>query len=271
VGQVSDPYDDEDEDLEITVAGLSDEPADAVEETTPDGKVIDTDADVVERLGEEVEFDLQDWSTPEHDAITRRLVTEGVLHHWDDLKLVIAKADQQQVEGVLDEVGGAGDPLDGDRDQVAYDLTEWEEDRLVTLGDALGEAGVDFDWDGDELFVYEDDEQRVDELIDQVAHPHELDAEDDAEDGGAELMGELFVVADRLQHDPDNHEISVSLLDLSRVVDKAQPPFGMAGAQWEKIKKQVDELSTALTSVPIDENSAGAAARDLRDTLRPFV
>lgn len=271
VGNISDPYDDEDDDLEITIAGLSDEPTDAAEETTPDGQVIETDADVLERLGEQVEFDLGDWSTPEHEALTRRLVTDGVLHHWDDFKLIVSQDDQDKVESVLDEVAGGGEPLDSERDQVAYDLTEWDEDRLVALGDALDEADVAFDWDGDELFVYEEDEQRVDGLIDKVSHPHELEAEEDDEDGGAQLMGELFIVADRLQRDPDNHEISVSLLDLSRVVGKAPPPYGMAAQLWDEIKKQTEKLSTELTAAPIDENTAAAAAGDLRNMIRPYV
>lgn len=273
VGQVSDPYDDEDDEVEVSLAGLSDEPADAATETTPDGQVKTTDADIVEGLGEEVEFDLSGWSEPEHEALTRRLVTEGVLHHWDDYRLVISLDDQSRVEQVLDEVGGGeGEALDGDRDQVAYDLAEWDDDRLVVLGDALAEADIPFDWDDDELFVYEVDEQRVDELIDKVAHPHELAAEDDQdEDGGAELMGELFVVADRLQRDPDSHEMSVTLLDLSRVVEKSSPPYGLTGAQWGQIKQRVEDLSAELTAAPIEENTAAAAARDLRDTIRPFV
>ena len=56
------------------------------------------------------------------------------------------------------------------------------------------------------LFVHEIDEQRVDEMIDAIVRP---DAVADADDGRrcrrARGDGELFVAADRLVHDPDDH------------------------------------------------------------------
>jgi hypothetical protein len=271
VGQVSDPYEDEDdEEVQVTVADLPDDPADGEEPTTPDGRALAVDTDYDE-LTDDVTFDLSDWGGPEHEAVTRRLIEDGVRHHWDDHKLVVPSVDAERAQQVVDEIGGVGEALDESRDQVAYDLDEWDDDRLVTLGDALDEAGVPFEWDGQELFVYEEDEQQVDEIIDGVAHPHEIDAESDDEDGGGELMGELFVVADRLQNDPDSHEAAVTLLDLSRVAEKAPAPYGLAPKEWERIQGLVEDLSRTIQDTEIDENTVAAAARDLRGALRNYV
>ena len=268
MGQVSDPYPDDDDDLGITISDLPGEPVGASAEATPEGEVPETaDDDLIDDL----EVDLSDWSTPEHDAVTRHLVDQGIRHHWDEFKLYVPRAEQERVDVILDDVGGVGEPLDNNRNQVAYDLSDWDDDRLMALGDALDEAGVAFDWDGEELFAYEDDEQLLDQVIDGVAHPHELDVESDEGDAGAELLGELFIASDRLQNDPDNHEMSVTLLDLSRVVDKAAVPYGLAEKEWQQIKDRVEILSRALTDSPIDENTAGAAASELRNTVRPYV
>lgn len=275
MGQVSDPDDDlndeltvEDDDVDIALDGLPDEPLDGEEHRTPDGKPLETDED---RPVDDVVIDLTDWSTLEHDAVTRRLVDESIPHHWDGLKLVVARSDDDRTQAVLDEVGGTGEPLDPDVDQVAYDLTEWDDDRLVALGETLEDEEIPFDWDGDELFVYAEDEQMVDELLDKVSHPDELDAEEDDGDGGAELLGELFVAADRLQHDPDNHETCVILIDLANVVKKASAPYGLAPKEWDRISERVGDLSSLLKELDPDENSVLAAARDLRDAVRRYV
>lgn len=273
MGQVSDPKDDhndepDDDDVGIAIDGLPDELPDGEEHRTPDGALLETDED---RPVDDVEIDLTDWSTLEHDAVTRRLVDESIPHHWDGLRLVIARSDEDRAQAVLDEVGGAGEPLDPDTDQVAYDLSEWEEDRLVALGEALEDEEIPFDWDGDELFVYADDEQMVDELLDKVAHPDELEAEEDGGDGGAELLGELFVASDRLQHDPDNHEACVILIDLANVVKKASAPYGLATKEWDRISERVADLSSRLKETDPDEDAVLAAARDLRDAVRPYV
>jgi hypothetical protein len=298
VGQLSDPFQQgEDDELGITISGLPgelDEP-DPPGTTPADATPVDGDGDGgvgasadatpgdpaagegddeggQDDDGEGVVYDLGDWSEIERQAITERLREAGIPHGWEGTSLLVADVDEAAVENVLDIVEGEADePLDSDRDQVAYDLSEWEDDQLTVLVHELRGAGVAHAWDGDELYVYSDDEQAVDELFDRVAHPHELEAEDDDGPAGGELLGEIFVAADRLQRDGEDHEGTLSLLQLDQALDGADPPYGLGAPEWAHLQERVVALGDLLMADTLDQDAVMASAGELRTALRPFV
>jgi hypothetical protein len=272
VGQLSDPYEQaEDEGLGITISGLPGE----LDEPEPDGEAVaggEPDAD--DATDVEVVYELDDWSEIERGAVADRLREAGIPHGWDGTSLHVAEADEAAVENILDIVEGDNEAaltLDTVRDQVAYDLSDWDDDRLTALVDEFDAAGIAHGWDDDELFVYAADEQAVDELLDRVAHPHELAPETDDGPAGAELLGEVFVVADRLQHDPDDHEGTVSMLDLGHAVEGADPPYGLGPKEWDHLRGRVGALCSQLRASKVDEDAVIDAARDLRNALRSYV
>jgi hypothetical protein len=296
VGQLTDPYSQgEDDEAEFTISGLPGEllepDDDPLVAERAGGEATGGDAgtsrsgegagsgsadapgsgDAPDDADEELVFELDHWSDLERGAVTDRLTEAGVPHWWVDAALHVSEVDRASVEAVLDTVDPADEPLDDDRDQVAYDMSDWDDDRLGTLADELDEAGLDSAWDGDELFVYADDEQAVDELIDKVSHPHELAPEpDDGEHGGA-LLGELFVAADRLQHDAEDHESTVRLLDLAKAVEKGEAPYGLADKDWAHLTERVQGLAELLRADKVDADAVLETAGDLRTSLRPYV
>jgi hypothetical protein len=291
VGQLSDPYEQgEDDGLGITISGLPGELDDpdpdpddvdaadaraadraADDRGTDDGGAADAGADDGPD-GVEVVYELDDWSEIERQAVADRLREAGIAHGWQGTSLHVAAVDEAAVENVLDIVEGeSAEPLDTAHDQVAYDLSDWDDDRLTALVDALDGAGIAHAWDGDELFVYAADEQSADELLDRVAHPHELPAEDDDGRGGGELLGEVFVAADRLQRDPGDHEGTVSMLDLGHAVDATAVPYGLAPRDWGHLQERVTALCRQLRARTVDEDAVMDAARELRNALRPYV
>jgi hypothetical protein len=272
VGQLSDPYEQaEDEGLGITISGLPGE----LDEPEPDaGAVPGGEPGPDATAGIEVVYELDDWSEIERSAVTDRLREAGIPHGWDATSLHVAEADEAAVENILDIVEGDNEAaltLDGEQDQVAYDLSDWADDRLTALVDELDAARIAHGWDEDELFVYAVDEQAADELIDRVAHPHELPPETDDGPAGAELLGEVFVAADRLQHDPDDHEGTVSMLDLGHAVEGADPPYGLGPKEWDHLRGRVGALCSQLRASKVDEDAVIDAARDLRNALRSYV
>jgi hypothetical protein len=272
VGQLSNPYEQgEDEGLGITISGLPGE----LDEPEPDGDAVPGGGPEPNgAAGAEVVYDLDDWSEIERGAVTDRLREAGIPHGWEATSLHVAEADEAAVENILDIVEGdheAALTLDTEQDQVAYDLSDWDDDRLTALVDELDAAGIAQAWDEDELFVYATDEQAVDELLDRVAHPHELPPEADDGPAGAELLGEVFVVADRLQHDPDDHEGTVTMLDLGHAVEGADPPYGLGPKEWDHLRGRVGALCTQLRAQKVDEDAVIDAARDLRNALRSYV
>lgn len=282
VGQLSDPYSRSDDDeAAFRLAGLpgephepGDEPVDALDRASDEGPD-DGPAGQRGHPGDDDEpilvHELDDWSEGERREATDRLAAAGIAHWWVDAALHVGERDGAAVESLLDRVEGVDEPLDGARDQVAYDMSEWDDDRLSTLAAALRVAGVRYGWDDDELFVYADDEWTVDDLIDEVAHPHELPAEDDDGAAGAELLGELFVAADRLQHDPGHQEGVGALLDIEGELTTAGAPYGLAPREWDRLRGLAGDLAEHLRARSVDEDAAMEAAGELRSALRRYV
>ena len=267
VGQLSDPYQqgEQDDEAGIVLSGLPGEPDETEPPGASGGGAGPSDADTVV-------YDLDDWSEIERQAVAERLREAGIPHAWEGTSLQVAAADEAPVDNVLDIVEGeAGPPLDDDRDQVAYDLTDWDDDHVTTLVHELGEAGIAHAWGDDELFVHADDEAAVDALLDRVAHPHELAAEPDDGPVGAVLLGDIFVAADRLQHDGEDHEGTAAVLDLGDRLDESRPPYGLDRNEWSHVCERVSGLTTLLRADSVDREAVRDAARDLRTVLRPYV
>jgi hypothetical protein len=287
VGQLSDPYDQgEDEGLGISIAGLpgdllepdpaherpADAPAGAAghDERGDGGDAAGGAGDAAE--GEALVYDLDDWSAIERQAISDRLREAGVPHGWEGTSLQVAAVDEAAVENVLDLVEGeAEQPLDPDRDQVAYDLSEWDDDQVHALGRALRAAGVAYSWDAEELYVYADDEAAVDELFDRVAHPDEIEAEEDDGEIDGEVLGDLFVAADRLQRDPEDPDGVLVVLRQGEPLDPEHPPYGIGRPEWAHLCGKVTAVADLLAADEVDEDAVIASAADLRTALRPYV
>jgi hypothetical protein len=263
VGQLSDPYEQGEDELGITISGLPgqvDEPSDAPVDAPVDGE------------DEVVVFDLDEWSDMERSAATDRLREAGIPHGWEGTSLHVAAGDEAPVANVLEIVEGEAAPaLDDEHDQVAYDLSEWDDDPLTTLERELQSAGISYAWDGDELYVYARDEEAVDDLVDRVAHPHQLVAEPDDGPAGAELLGDLFVAADRLQRDGEDPDGTITVLELGQGIEESEPPYGLGRPEWQHLCERVTALGDALLADDVDPDAVMASARDLRTALRPYV
>jgi len=279
VGQLSDPFENQQDDEfeDVSISGMPIEP----DEPPPDDSAPEDapgDGDAI--------YDLDDWSELERQAVTDRLREAAIPHAWEGTELHVAAEDEAPVENILDMVEGESDdededgedvedapePLDASRDQVAYDLAEWDDQQVDALVDELTNAGIDYAWDEDELYVYADDEEAADEVFDKVSAAAE-EAGADGDDGiaGAELMGGLFVAADRLQHDSEDHEGVISILETSKVIEGSDPPYGVGKPEWKHLVEQVLSLSDLLLEDEIDDEAVTTQARDLRTSLRPFV
>lgn len=59
-------------------------------------------------------------------------------------------------------------PRDPDVESVRYDLSEWSINQRADVAAALAEAAIAHSWDGDELVVPAETEERVDEILDEI-------------------------------------------------------------------------------------------------------
>lgn len=217
---------------------------------------------------DELVYDLDDWNEQARAALRDRLETLGVPHRWEEAALVTSAADEAWIERIMDQV--EDDlllTLDPEVAQIAYELADWDVSTRERLFDLLEADAVPYGIDGDELYVQEIDEQRVDELVERILDP----AAPQRDGAGPDLMGELFVAADRLAHDPVDHEGTLTLIDVLRTAGTSAPPYGMDKVWWDGVISHADQLVVLLDSPASDLGGVADQAAQLRDQLRPYV
>jgi hypothetical protein len=241
---------------------------------------------------DEVRFDLSDWPPPVREQLRERLDLFMVVSHWaDDTTLVVTDPlDLVYLDRVLGQVreqaqrGDTGAPAADDAaeepaiEEIGYDLDGWDEVNRSVLFAALEAEGIAFRIalpedgpDGDvaeELIVAEADEVRVDEIIDGIVEPED---DDDRPAAPPELLGELFVAADRLSHDPDDSGAQRALRGGAEAARDGAPPFGVERAWWRTVAEQANELVLRLGAHGVEHDEVAERAAALRDVLRPFV
>ena len=161
-----------------------------------------------------------------------------------------------------------------DEDEVDYDLGEWQVGERSSATTALLEAEIPYRWEQNLVLVVPAvAEDEVDVLLDELDEVEELEEDDVAVDGGAmaqEAMGDLFVAADRLQHDPLDEKMAADLLMAAGTVSASAAPYGIERTVWRQIQGLSSTLATDLEEAA-DEETVAADARALREYLRDLV
>ncbi len=164
--------------------------------------------------------------------------------------------------------------LDDRSDEAGYELDDWPASARGKVTTSLEERGIPARWEpGLVLVVREVDAEAVDDLLDDLDDddwPDEDDAADDDGRAAHEAMGDLFVAADRLMHEPWDEGVGADLVDAAGRVTVNPPPFGIEPVAWA----QVQELASAVVG-DLDADSPEEVvvtdARTLRDVLRHYV
>ncbi len=220
---------------------------------------------------DELVYELDDWDEDARRALTEALLAAGLTHEWEGPTLVVQASDEDAVERLLDQVDDElALALDPSVEKVAYDLSQWTDDQREGVVDVLCDAGIPHGWDGDELYVHEIDEQRVDELLSSITDP-EAPATGGDGTAAADAMGELFVAVDRLMHDPQDHEGTLSLIDATRMAAGAGVPYGIDATLWSEVLASAADLASLVERSSPDEDAVIDRATALRDRLRPLV
>lgn len=164
-------------------------------------------------------------------------------------------------------------------EEVEYSLADWEVPERVAAVSAMADVDIPYRWEpGLVLVVPAVAEEEVDLLLEELGGAVDDDDEDD--DSGADeadggeaaqnAMSDLFVVADRLQHDPADPELGTSVTELAELVGESGPPYGIERPVWRRIQALAAAVATALDD-GADDEAVAADARSLRDFLRDLV
>jgi len=226
---------------------------------------------------DEVAYELDDWSGESRLLVDGLLINQGIAHVWEAGTLVVRSEDEAAVDQIIDEIEITTVPaLDPDADKLAYEVGSWTDAQRTELADALGAAGIPYEWDeAGDLLVLESDEVRVEELLDAFEFPDALDAglAEDAGDGLAaqEVMSALFVSSDRLMHDARDSEGVLSLVDAAARARTLALPFGFEREVWDGIVARAGALSDQFERDVDDDDEITERATELRNMLRNYV
>jgi len=247
--------DEDEEDGEVQLSGLE----------HLDGPGGDDDA--------EITFELDEWSEADRRLLADRLVTLGAPHEWEGTTLVVAAADEAWVERIMDQVDdelSSGPGVDDEQEeQVAYDLSEWDDESCMTLLDALSADTIPYGLDGDELYVSAVDEKRVDEIVAALTTPGAT-----LTVGGPasfEAMNELFIAADELSNDPDDKGATRAIVEVARAAAGASAPFGTEAGWWDGVVARAGALADLVEAPHSDPELVVELASALRAELRPYI
>jgi len=158
-------------------------------------------------------------------------------------------------------------------DEVEYDLGEWPAAERGAATTALGGAEIPYRWEAELVLVVPAvTEDEVDRLFDELEETDELD-DDGSVDGGEEAQGamaDLFVAADRLQHDPADVDLAADVVEAATTVRACLPPYGIERPVWRQIQGLASTLVGDLEEAA-EEDVVSADAQAVRDYLRDFV
>ncbi len=221
--------------------------------------------------GDEITFELDEWSDQDRAVLRDRLETLGAPHSWEGTTLVVAAANEAWVDRIMDQVDEDLSTAleEEDDEQVAYDLSEWDDDSCLRLLDALAAETIPYGLDDDELLVASADEARVDEIVGAITTPGAT-----LTVGGPasfEAMSELFVAADVLSHDPDDKSGVADLVKGARAAAGASAPYGMEPAWWDGVVARAGALADLVESPTPDSEQVTELAAGLRNELRPYI
>lgn len=162
----------------------------------------------------------------------------------------------------------------GDHEVVVYELDDWTSEERDELEVRLAAEGVEHSWDSDtELVVGEDDEERVDALLDVLEGadglaPSDVDDGDDDE-ANYELISTLFVASDRLSEgSPDT--LGDEFVAAAEAVANMALPFGVDPDEWEQVLRIAGAVRSDVASGAPRER-VNREATTLRDLLRGYV
>ncbi len=164
--------------------------------------------------GDEVGFELEEWSAGERGRLSASLRERGIAFRWEPgLVLVVGVSEEDLVDAILDDMES--------------------DDRVDRL------RGVDDDFDDD----FDDDEEDDDD-----------GGGGDSGERAHAAMGDLFVAADRLIQRPDDGRIAEQLVAATVIVQESRPPYGFEPVAWLQIRELAAAALEAVESDAGDES-----------------
>lgn len=252
------------------------EPVDAepVDAEPVDAEPIEVEAT---EFDDHVDYEIADWSGQSRSLLDSMLTSEGIDHIWQGTTLSVRVDDEAATDALIEVVTQtASHGLDSDRARVVYEVGTWSAAMQTSLADALGIAEVPFEWDENgDLVIYEDDEERVEEILDAMPDPDDPDAVDTDGVDVQEILSKLWESVGTLAKKPTDSDAVLAAIESGDRLEHISLPFGFEASVWRDIVGKTLALRAALDSdneddqLTDEELQEGCA--DLHRQLRTYV
>lgn len=236
-----------------------------------------------EEVGEkdepQVAYELYEWSFEARRMLEGLLTSEEISHGWQGAVVIVREADEDRVDALIEQAEEADGPiLDPDVEKIGYRMDDWSAEAQSALVEALGLAGVAHEFDADgELIIAEEDEERVDEIIDQVtervAMDDELGEASQVVEGLAlnDLLGDVRVLASKLAKNGGDAKATLAMLKKAELLSDVKTPFGFDSRRWSRIRLRSQHMMGVLSDEDREEDEVHDAATAFVEELREVI
>lgn len=207
---------------------------------------------VGEEDDDQLAYEFHEWTGQGRSTLDGMLTRSGIEHAWQGATLIVREIDEEAVDLAVAEAEVVSMPtLDLSQPTIVYELDELDNDQHARLVRRLGDEGVSHAFDGKgDLFVYERDEDKVDELFGGLDDVDDVEREFGPGLPGVnpvEVMSDLFVAAGRLRKNPNDAKGVVALVENASLVEQMSLPYGLGADVWGQVVDQSLDLSDSLS------------------------
>ena len=234
-------------------------------------------SDEVGSAADRIEYEVDGWSGQSRSLLDSLLTSEGVTHVWQGARLMVGADDEAGVDRLIDIViATATKGLDRDRAQVLYEVGTWSSAMQTSLAETLEVAEIPFEWDENgDLKVYEDDESRVDEILDDMPDPDDPEVVDPEGLDVQEVLSLLWTSLGTLAKRPTDADAVLGTIDSAGRLDRMGLPFGFESSVWRDIAGKAARLRAAFESddadVRLSDDEVREASAELHRQLRHYI
>jgi len=234
--------------------------------------------DVGELDDDQLAYEFHEWTGQGRSTLNGMLTRSGIDHAWQGATLIIKEADEEAVDEAVAQAEVIAMPtLDLSQPTMVYELGDLDGDQHGRLLRRLGDEGLShaFDQNGD-LFVYEKDEETIDELFEGLDVADVSEREFGPGIAGVDpvnVMSDLFVAAGRLRKNPNDSKGVVSLVETASIVSQMTLPYGLGADIWGSVVDQSGNLSDVLSGEDTEHEDGDVEEMSIRlhDLMRRLV
>lgn len=221
-----------------------------------------------------IHYDLSGWTFDQKAELTEALAESELPHGWDDEELVVPESVEPDTDALFERLEGEIGPfairLGVDEPSTEFGLDEWPERDRELLTQAVVEAEIPHRWDGATIYVAQDAESEVDDLLDAIEAGELISLGEHGEPPEGALST-LYLSADRLARDPLDTGAAEALSELYQQLDERAAPYGVTQRTWRQALVSAGEVVDQLFSDDPDSSQVIGSAQALRAALRPYV